>query len=234
MIFKNTDDYFINNYHMHFYNNNDVMGLDRYFSRDDTINFKTEHSSSRNNTFTKANRIATTKYYPPKPSPITKKDNSSLPTASDEQNTIVKSVVVGNNVIVDSVFGSGKTTTILQICKAMPTVSILVLTYNARLKIETRERCLKLGLQNVETHSYHALTVKYYSDRGNTDNEIKKILETDRQIRNRSGRQFALVILDEQQDMTPLYYGLVKKFINDSKLNNVQIGVLGDTYQNIY
>ncbi len=164
--------------------------------------------------------------------------NTGKPTPSEEQLSIVREVVQGNNVIVDSVFGSGKTTTILQICGAVKQVPILVLTYNARLKIETRNKCQKLGLRHVETHSYHALTVKYYSSRGNTDTEIKRVISQNLPLRKRHGsppeQKIGLIILDEQQDMTPLYHHLVKKFIRDQKLANIQIVVLGDTFQNIY
>ena len=37
---------------------------------------------------------------------------------------------------------------------------ILLLTYNARLKQETRDRVKILGLGNLEVHSYHSLGVK--------------------------------------------------------------------------
>ena len=44
------------------------------------------------------------------------------------------------NVIVDSVAGSGKTTSIIYIAKSLKKKRILLLTYNSKLKIETKER----------------------------------------------------------------------------------------------
>jgi hypothetical protein len=139
---------------------------------------------------------------------------------------------MNKSVIVDSVFGSGKTTTILQICVAHPSLNILVLTYNARLKIETRDKTSKLGLDNVETHSYHALAVRYYNHQASTDTKIQEIVYSDSPPKHR--RRVDLVILDEQQDMTPLYFKLVEKYLRDMGTGTPKIVLLGDTYQNIY
>ena len=46
----------------------------------------------------------------------------------------------GFNVLVDSVAGSGKTTTNLHIAKALPHYKILLLTYNSKLKEECRQK----------------------------------------------------------------------------------------------
>ena len=169
--------------------------------------------------------------HPPVPArKISTRDKNHSP--SEEQKVIVESVISGKNVIVDSVFGSGKTTCILQICKNQTDKNTMILTYNAKLKLETKDKCSKLGLSNVEIHSYHALAVKYYYNKGNTDKGIQEILDKNLPLRCKSKIQ--LIILDEQQDMTPLYFHLVKKFINDIKVENMQYVFLGDNYQNIY
>ena len=46
--------------------------------------------------------------------------------------------------IVESVAGSGKTTTNLYIAKTFPELDILLLTYNARLKFETQDKVKQL------------------------------------------------------------------------------------------
>ena len=57
--------------------------------------------------------------------------------------------------------GSGKTTTVLHLAKASTlNEQILLLTYNARLKIETREKAVHFSLHNLEVHSYHSFGVK--------------------------------------------------------------------------
>lgn len=61
-----------------------------------------------------------------------------MQSISKEQSDIVESLEK-NNVIVDAVAGSGKTTTCLYIAKKFTDLNILLLTYNAKLKFETRE-----------------------------------------------------------------------------------------------
>jgi DNA helicase IV len=70
-----------------------------------------------------------------------------LPNISDEQNKIIIALKKNNNVVVDSVVGSGKTTCNLHIATIFNDLNILLLTYNSKLKIETREKVNKLQLQ---------------------------------------------------------------------------------------
>jgi hypothetical protein len=93
---------------------------------------------------------------PPPPSPADKTNAGSkpFPPPSPEQLAIAASVGGGFSVVVDAVAGSGKTTTVLHIAAASPGKRILLLTYNARLKTETRRRAA--GLKNLEVHSYHS------------------------------------------------------------------------------
>ncbi len=100
-----------------------------------------------------------------------------LPPASLEQQNAVNSIINGNNLILDSVAGSGKTTTILHIATQNKDKNILLLTYNKKLKLETQERRDKLELTNLEVHSYHAFGVKYYSHKCHIDSGIIKVIE---------------------------------------------------------
>jgi hypothetical protein len=159
-------------------------------------------------------------------------DKYKLCTPSIEQRAIIDSVLVGDNVIVDSVAGSGKTTTILHIGSESKDKKILVLTYNAKLKIETREKAISLGLTNMEIHSYHAFCVKYYDHKCHTDQGIISVLKTG--TKPKSSFKYDLILLDEQQDMTNLYYEMVKKIIRDMNTVNIQLACFGDIYQNIY
>jgi hypothetical protein len=137
-----------------------------------------------------------------------------LPSPSPEQQSILTAVETGHNIKVSAVAGSGKTTTMLMICKALAdSKNVLALTYNARLKDEMRIKIDKLGLYNAEAHSYHAFFVRYYNDKCCTDNGILDILE--RNDKPKTSFRFGCVIVDEVQDMTPLYYRAVKKLIND-------------------
>lgn len=143
-----------------------------------------------------------------------------LPEASEKQLQIIACVERGN-VVVNSVAGSGKTTTNLHIAKANVNKKILLLTYNRKLKEETREKVKLLNITNMEVHSYHSFCVLYYNKMCYRDNEIIKVNEYDtRPIRY---FKYDIVILDEAQDICPLYYKLVCKIIRDMcSINNYE------------
>jgi hypothetical protein len=154
-----------------------------------------------------------------------------LPNASQEQNSVIQALQ-HSNVVVDSVAGSGKTTTILHIGKTYNTSPILVVTYNSRLKTETREKVKLLDLNNVEVHSYHAYCCKYYDHKCQTDKVINDIIRWDKRKLKRLVR-YDYIILDEAQDVTPIYYQLIHKIIRDNK-KLPKICILGDRYQSIF
>jgi len=155
----------------------------------------------------------------------------TLSTISIEQSDIIDKISKGSNIKVDAVAGSGKTTTCLYIAKNNPDRSILLLTYNAKLKLETRERVNTLGLNNIEVHSYHAFTVKYLNPKGFKDNGILKFLH----LKKKEPKlyfKYNIVIIDEAQDMNPIYYELVVYILR--RLENPQIVIMGDRKQSIY
>lgn len=238
-----------------------------------------------------------------------------LQPASEEQQKIVDALAE-NNVVVNSVAGSGKTTTILHICKRYSSGKILVLTYNKLLKEETREKAEKLKLDNVEIHSFHAAAVKYLhhdchndlmllkhlnarlkelgvdttaefapkqedvdatandcpadvnsressssdeeqssapnnlhllgklqklSALGNKNSGSTGIQRGYREARPKVKPEFDIIVIDECQDMTHLYYKFICFLIREAWGGNVSIGnpnkrfcVLGDVKQCIY
>lgn len=153
-----------------------------------------------------------------------------LPQISPEQKEIIQKLN-NKNLIIDSVAGSGKTTTNIYIAKHYSNNNILLLTYNAKLKIETRTRIKKLGITNLECHSYHSFCVKYYYDNCFTDSEIKKIISTN--MKSKKVFTYDMIILDEAQDITNLYYELICK-INCDNNSYAKLCLLGDKYQSIY
>lgn len=156
--------------------------------------------------------------------------NFALQKASSEQLSIVKSLN-DNNVVVDSCAGAGKTTTVLHIAKCYENDNILLMTYNAKLKLETRQKIEKLGLKNIETHSYHSFCVKYYDRSCFTDKPIREMIDDER--RPLSKYKYSIIILDEAQDITPLYYTLICKIFSDNK-HITKFCILGDEFQSIY
>lgn len=155
-----------------------------------------------------------------------------LPPPSQEQQQIIEATKRNVNLIIDSVAGSGKTTTCLHISKASQNKRILLLTYNARLKEDTRKKVTTLKIVNCEVHSYNAFCVKYYDRKGYHNEAIRNVVNNDNpQLRP---FQYDMIILDEQQDMTEIFFKFVIKIIKDNTNSNIQICLFGDIFQNIY
>lgn len=150
---------------------------------------------------------------------------------STEQTKIIELCNSNNNVIVDAVAGSGKTTTLLGI--AGSNQQILAVLYNKSLKEDTRQRANVLGLGLLEIHTYHALARKYYDNTITTDNGIISILKSNK-APIKSIPRFNRIIVDEVQDMSPLYFKLLKKLIHDIKNPELRIIIMGDRFQSIY
>lgn len=166
-----------------------------------------------------------------------KKQNNSktqLFTPSEEQQCIIDSIKAGNNVIVNAVAGSGKTTTILGLAKQCPTKQILQITYNRALKLEVEDKIKKEGLTNISTKTYHGLACTYYDYMARTDDIIQVVVNTDQPFRYRANNTYYnIIVIDEVQDMTELYYKLIYKFLKDIG-HYVNILILGDNFQGIY
>jgi len=155
-----------------------------------------------------------------------------LPNISHEQQLVIENLSNNNNVIVNSVAGSGKTTNILHIASKLPNKKILLLTYNARLKAETRNKIKENKLKNIEGHSYHSFGVKYFFDTCFTDTEIDIIIKQD--LPCLKTFCYDIIILDEAQDISPLLFGLICKIFKDNNNPNVQICIFGDERQSIF
>jgi superfamily I DNA/RNA helicase len=153
-----------------------------------------------------------------------------LPIISDEQSNIV-SLLKYNNVAVDAVAGSGKTTTILYIAKTYENKNVLLLTYNKRLRQETIQRSNNLDLKNIEIHTYHSYCYKYYSNKCITDSGIINVIKNNTETKNNN--VYDILIIDEAQDMTLLYYKLIHKIYADTIVDS-RICILGDHHQSIF
>jgi hypothetical protein len=156
----------------------------------------------------------------------------NLPKKSIEQNNIIQQLSLNNNLVVDSVAGSGKTTCNLHIAQNFPNMNILLLTYNSKLKLETREKAQKIGINNIEVHSYHSFGVKYYDNLCFNDTIIDKILKN----KNKPIKDFSfdIIVLDEAQDITSLYYELICKIYKDNINISAKICIFGDKKQSIF
>ena len=151
---------------------------------------------------------------------------------SEEQQIIINHIKNGKNVVVDACAGSGKSTTILSCAKAMPEKRFLQITYNASLCKENRERVVEMGLKNVTVQTYHSLAVSKYLSTAHTDSGIRKILY-DKIVPSSLIKPQDIIVLDETQDMTLLYYQFIVKFAEDMG-TSFQVLILGDYMQGLY
>lgn len=149
---------------------------------------------------------------------------------SDEQLDIINETA-NNNIICNAVAGSGKTTTILGISQRYNDDNILLLTYNKRLKFETRERSKKLDIKNISVESYHSFCSKYHKIPCPNDEGLIYIVQNN--IRPNINKPFTIIIIDEAQDMTFMFYKIILNIIKHNKVN-ARICILGDIRQTIY
>lgn len=149
---------------------------------------------------------------------------------SIEQKCIIESLK-NNNVTVDATAGSGKTTIVLFIAEQNPDKQILLLTYNAQLKAETRKRAEKH--LNVDVHSYHSFCVANYDKSAHTDDKINDIIRLG--FESSCDIMYDIIIADESQDITPLLYNMLCKIITDNKKRKeCKLLIMGDCMQSIY
>ncbi len=153
-----------------------------------------------------------------------------LANISEEQRAIVCSIAT-NNVMTDSVAGSGKTTTVLHLSRMRPDLNILLLTYNSKLRVETRTRAQDLDIKNVEVHTYHSFGVRYIDPGCKTDSGIIKFVSSGIKLPELVPL-YNILVIDETQDMNPLYYRLVTKII--AAMPDIKVCVIGDKDQSIY
>jgi superfamily I DNA/RNA helicase len=153
-----------------------------------------------------------------------------LPAPDAEQQAIIDVIKTGENVIVNAVAGSGKTTTTLNFALQNPDINILLITYNAFLRHETIVRLAKYNIENIEAHTYHSCATKYYTLCIN-DGDMKKIINNNLQPLMHIHHN--IIIIDETQDQCPDYYKFLRKLCNDSG-NKFQIIIMGDENQVVY
>lgn len=149
---------------------------------------------------------------------------------SDEQNNIINTIKQNKNVICDAVAGSGKTTTVLELAKVLSEKLILQITYNSMLRHEVKHKAK--DIKNIKIHSYHSLYVNYYNNNAHTDNIINNIIDNNNPPIKELPK-FDIIVIDEVQDMTMLFFSAIQKFINDLQ-KDVQYLILGDKNQTIY
>lgn len=150
---------------------------------------------------------------------------------SQEQLNVIKSLI-NKHVVVDSVAGCGKTTTIKYAAMAFRKERILILTYNVKQRVNTKQEMSRLGIKNTCTNTYHSCGYRFYGPECSRDSGIRAVIDNDEPAIH-PDEKFSMIIIDEVQDMTGLYYALAKKLIKDVCTKDVRIMILGDFMQGI-
>lgn len=151
---------------------------------------------------------------------------------SEEQRLAIQHILDGENVVLDAVAGSGKSTTILSLAQILPDKRILQITYNAMLRKEISAKIVNLEIRNLKVHTFHSLAVRYYLRAAHTDTGIRKIIRENLKSIDFIP-EFDIIVLDEAQDMSYLYFQFIAKFGMDMS-SKFQLFVLGDFMQGIY
>lgn len=156
----------------------------------------------------------------------------SMNALSDEQLIVLNHTKSGHNSVVDAVAGSGKSTTILSIAAKLVSRKFIQFTYNSMLRHEIKDKTEQLNISNLDIHTYHSLAVKYYNSSAYTDTGIRHILAHNTAPRIHIPKK-DVVVIDEAQDMTFLYFQFIVKYTMDMK-SPFQLIVLGDYMQGLY
>lgn len=148
---------------------------------------------------------------------------------SDEQQLFIEKALDGNNILVDACIGSGKTTSIQELCNRFPTSkNILYLTYNRLLKLDAKD---KIKNCNTLVQNYHGFAAymlhKNRMDVSNRSDLIQTFLRKKPIIDH-----YDIIIIDEYQDIEQE----LAEMLDYIKLNNPQIQIIavGDMQQKIY
>ena len=146
--------------------------------------------------------------------------------STDQQNVIDALRLC--SVIVEANPGAGKTTTACSVAHAFPDWKTCLLTYSSRLKEETRARAVREDINTLKVHSYHSFARWATNLDGFTD----VMLHQATKHAFRPECEMDLLILDEQQDQTWLYWKLVCRII--AEFNPARVLVLGDSRQCVF
>lgn len=156
-----------------------------------------------------------------------------LPPASEEQENIIN-LISHHHVLVDSVAGCGKTTTVIHTALRYPEKKMLILMYNKRLKEETKKKIKGLSLPNVEVQNFHSFYVRHYEGESFTDVGLSHVLS--RNMPPKVPYHYDIIIVDEAQDLKLIFFRSLCKIIHDQLEGGAEphIMILGDKFQNVY
>jgi hypothetical protein len=156
---------------------------------------------------------------------------------TEEQESIIRNAKPGRLLkllLVDACPGSGKTSTCLGISKQYSESSIIMFTFNRQLASEVREKIFKNELDwNTAIFTYHGYGFEYYDPAMINDEVMYNVIEKNKEP-IKPTLNCDILIIDECQDMKPLFFNFIKKVIADFTRKPKTIVILGDKKQGIY
>lgn len=153
-------------------------------------------------------------------------------TLSKEQQYAVDVALEGDDIFIDAVIGSGKTTVLNEIAKNLKDKVILYLTYNKLLKEDAKS---KINLKNIEIHNYHGFVYKYLLRAGLSYTNTNGIRDFVALVENKrlKVQQYDVILVDEYQDIDDDSASLLKTIISNQN-KKPQLIFVGDMKQKIY
>lgn len=159
-----------------------------------------------------------------------------------EQKKIIRALSKKKNVLVTAVAGSGKTTTMLGV--AGRGLKVLLLCYNNRLRADTikkievtsdSECAFDEDIGMIDVHTFHSYCHSVLDEPlAGTDIGIIKIVNTREKFPLIYGsmiEMYDLIIVDEAQDLTSVYYNLLILLLD---YTGASLCLIGDPRQAIY
>lgn len=171
--------------------------------------------------------------------PAIAKRHQVLPEPSPEQKDIIQAVGEDRCVTIRACAGSGKTTCMLQVAASLPEWrQALIITYNRSLADECKERIQRLSLgHRVWCYTIHGLASRFASRVCNDDHKLMKQLDRWNKGLDRTPTrpmQLDLVMIDEAQDLRPLFHRTLSHIFDIAGGNGIQLCLVGDPKQMLY
>ena len=155
---------------------------------------------------------------------------TSLPEPNDEQLAIIHSAKDGKCIQVDALPGTGKST-VSFMCVRELGISSIILSYNKALADETNANIKKYNLKGCRAFTYHSFFGSNLRETLKDDDAILQKVKQWRKGVDLPARSSAkLGVLDELQDMNPLYYEALSYVLPF----DIQIMAVGDRNQILY
>lgn len=144
-----------------------------------------------------------------------------------EQSIIIEKVKKGNNLIVEAVAGSGKTTTLLMVANELQDKNICLLTYSRALKDEILTKTIP---NNLSVYTFHSFASYIYKTNIYNDYLLNNNLLNSK-FNKTAINKIDILMVDEVQDMTKQYFLLTIIIIK--AFSNIRIILVGDAKQTI-